>query len=228
MLNKIKGLVAASYMSLQKINDVQDTQKTTKDDNIVQEQQTRKQEINLLSQKRFYDILNRVDDMHRKKYEYHSKTILESRGINENFLSFKNQTYYPSAHEELMDTGVKTYKFRTNNRLNEFASDVHIKEQNGVLTLNFLINIVEYPEFKMIRDNLVNLNHFSISHYAKVYHYEIVKFLGFIAPNPYEIFVVFEANNIINGEYQKELDDTSQRTHKNNLIDPKTYIIKNQ
>lgn len=228
MLEKWKGFVAASVMSMQKLNDVFDNQKTTKDENIVQEEQVKKQEINLISQKRFYDLLNKADDIMNKKHEYHNQKILEGRGINEDFKSFKNIIYYPSVHEEIMGLTQLKYKFQTNNKLNEYASDVHVKNQSGMLTLNFLINLNENPSFKIHKDELINLEYFKIQHYAKLYHFNILRFLGVITPNPFEIFMVFEAESVLNGEYSRELSDMQQKTTKSELIDPKIFIYTNQ
>jgi len=225
MINNLKRLIAGSYMSLQRINDAIDTKKTTSDDNTIQEEKVKKQEINLISKKRFYDMLNGMEKYQNKKNEFRTKKILESRGIDEDFLSFKNIKFESSLHEQLSGLNEYKYKFDTNNKIKEFASDVHIKESNGILTLNFLINIVENPQYKIYKEELVDLSYFKVKHNGKNYEYTINNFFGFIQKNPFEVFVVFDAVCTNNGNYADYINNENQITTKDELINPRNFKI---
>lgn len=225
MINILKQIVAGTYMSLQRVNDVIDTKKTTSDDNTFQEEKVKKQEINLISKKRFYDILNNMESIQNKKNEYRTQKILEARNIDENFLSFRNIKFERPIHEQLMGMMDYQYKFDTNNKIKEFASDVHIKEENDTLTLNFLINIVENPQYKMYKDEIIDLKYFNIKHNGKNYKYDINSFVGIIQKNPYEVFVVFDAICTNNGKYDNDMSNEKQTTTKDDLINPHNFKL---
>lgn len=225
MLDNIKGLLAGAMMSLSKLNQVKENETYVNhlDDESVQEQKVRKQEINLLSKKRFYDIMNLMDESDRRRNQLKYESMLEQRGIQENFLSFKNQKFEPSLHEQMGGNDEPTYKFKTDNDICKYTSDVHIKEVDGKLTLNFLINLLEHPRVRKIAYDLQNLTAFALNHNGKVYAYEVVNFEGIIRPNDNEIFVVFESKCIMDGVYPDSVTDEYRTTNKNDLIDPKTY-----
>ncbi len=225
MLDNIKGLLAGAMMSLSKLNQVKENETYVNhlDDESVQEQKVRKQEINLISRKRFYDILNKLEEGARERNKEKYEFMLEQRGINEDFLSFKNIKFAPPLHEQLGGNMDYTYKFKTDNDICKYSSDVHIKEVDGKLTLNFLINLLEHPRVRKIAYELNNLTAFALNHNGKVYAYEVLNFEGIIQPNDSEIFVVFESNCIMNGVYPDSITDEYRTTSKNDLIDPKNY-----
>jgi hypothetical protein len=227
MSNIIKSFITGTIMSLSRINHLKDRESYLDDidNDITQEQQVRKQEIKLLSEKRFYDILDRSDNILRNKNSERTEKMLESRGITENFLSFKNHRYDPPLHEQLSGNVEPTYKFKTDNDICKYVSDVHIKNDGNKLTLNFLINLEQQQFFRRKVPSLKNLTALAINENAKIYAYDIIAFDGIITPTPHEIFLVFEAKCVINGEYVRDLSNENRTTHKDDLIDPKTYKI---
>jgi hypothetical protein len=227
MSNLIKSLITGAVMSLSKLNQVKDKESFIDDteNDVSQEQQVRKQEIKLISEKRFYDILEKTDDIFKQRNAERTAAMLEARNITEDFLSFRNYTYSSPMHEQLSGNDNSIYKFKTDNDICKYASDVHIKENDGKLTLNFLINLYEHPIVTSNADGLTNLTAFAVNHNARVYAYDIIAFNGIIRPNPYEIFVVFEAKCVMNGEYARELSNEGKTTHKDDLIDPKTFKL---
>jgi hypothetical protein len=228
MSNIITNFIAGALMSLSKINQVKDKETLTDDveNEIVQEQKVHKQEIKLISQKKFYEILNRSEEIGRLRNSKRTEKILEARGITSiDFISFKNETFEPSLHEQLTGNIEPTYKFKTDNNICKYASDVHIKEEENKLTLNFLINIEQHPFIGKNSNSLTNLTAFAINHNAKIYAYEIIKFEGVIKRNPFEIFLVFEAKCVVNGEYARELSNESRTIGKDDIIDPKTFRL---
>jgi len=228
MPNIIKNFITSAAISLSRINDLKgrDSFVVDDEDDTHQEQQVRKQEINIISEKRFYDLLNKADEYHKNKYSLRTQSILESRGINEDFLSFNNFTYEPPLHEQMAgNTSPIEYKFKTDNDICKYASSVHIKEYDNKTTLNFLINVQEHPRIKTMAEELRNLTAFAINHNGKIFAYEVIKFEGIISPNPHEIFLVFESKCVMNGEYGRELSNESRTMYKDDLIDPKTFKL---
>ena len=151
MSNIIKSFLAGAVMSLSRLNQVKQRDNFIDDDEneIAQEQQVRKQEIKIISESRFYELLNAAEDASKLRNAERTAQILKSRGIDGDFLSFKNVTYAPPLHEQLSGNMNFTYKFKTDNDICKYSSDVHIKEQDGVLTLSFLICTSE--EYLQIR-----------------------------------------------------------------------------
>lgn len=227
MSNIIKSFITGAAMSLSRLNQVKQRDKFLEDNEneVAQEQQVRKQEIKIISEKRFYDLLNAAEEMDKMRRAERTAQILESRGIKEDFLSFRNQSYQPFLHEQLGGVTQLTYKFKTDNDICKYSSDVHIKEEDGVLTVSFLINLQEHPIVRRIANDLQNLTAFAINENAKIYAYEVKSFHGIIRPNESEIYLVFEAECKMNGEYVRELSSESRTMTKNDLIDPKTFIL---
>lgn len=214
-------------MSLSRLNQVKQRDSFIEDieEDTHQEQKVKKQEIKIVSEKRFYELLNAADEAHKLRYEERTAQILESRGIEGKFLSFKNITYQPPLHEQLSGNNQPTYKFKTDNDICKYSTNVHIKEEDGVLTLSFLINLLEHPIVRKIANDLSNLTAFAINENAKIYAYEVISFRGIIRPNENEIYVVFESECKINGEYVRELSSQNRTMYKNDLIDPKTFKL---
>lgn len=214
-------------MSLSRLNQVKQRDSFIEDieEDTHQEQKVKKQEIKIVSEKRFYELLNAADEASRLRHSERTAQLLESRGIEGDFLSFKNITYQPPLHEQLSGNNQPTYKFKTDNDICKYSTNVHIKEEDGVLTLSFLINLLEHPIVRKIANDLSNLTAFAINENAKIYAYEVISFRGIIRPNENEIYVVFESECKINGEYVRELSSQSRTMHKNDLIDPKTFKL---
>jgi len=227
MSNKIKSFITGTVMSLSRLNQLKgrDNDLLSVEDDTFQEQKIRKQEINIISEKRFYDLLDAADRFHKNKNVERFQQILENRGISNDFISFKNQTYEPPMHEQLSGVGEYTYKFKTDNDICKYSSDVHIKNENGVLTLSFLINLQQYPIVRKIGYDLKNLTAFALNENAKVYAYEITNFIGIVRPNENEIYIVFEGRCELNGEYVREMSTQDRTMKKDDLIDPKTYFL---
>lgn len=227
MLNSIKGLVAGAMMSLSKLNQVKENETYVNhlEDETIQEQKVRKQEINVISKKRFYDILNKLEERDRERNKEKYEFMLKQRGINEDFLSFKNIKFAPPLHEQLAGNMDYTYIFKTDNDMYKYASDVHVKDTDGKLTLSFLINLFEHPEIRTIAEDLKNLTAFALNHNGKVYAYDVINFEGIITPNTHEIFMIFESKCIMNGVYPDSVTDEYRTTSKDDLIDPKTYKL---
>lgn len=227
MSNIVKNFIAGAVMSLSKLNQLKDRESFIDDveNDVSQEQQVRKQEINLISEKRFYEILEKTDNIFKLRNAERTEKMLKARGINENFLSFKNYKYEPPLHEQLSSNVEPTYKFKTDNDICKYVSDVHIKDDGNKLTLNFLLNLEQHQFIRKKMESLKNLSALAINVDAKIYAYDVIAFEGIISPNPHEIFLVFEAKCVMNGEYARNLSDESKTTHKNDLIDPKTYKL---
>lgn len=227
MLSNIKVFLASAIMSMTKLNQIKERESSlinNENDN-VQEQKVKKQEINLISEQKFYDTLNYFDDYYKLKNTDKTANILKKRGIEKDFISFRNTIYEPTIYEQLNGNKTNNYKLQTDNDINKYTSDVHIKEIDGKLTLNFLINLQEHPIVRTIVESLKNLKVLLIKHNAKVYEYDVVDFVGVINPNPYEIFIVFEAICKINGKYHRELSNESKTINKKDLINPKNYKL---
>lgn len=227
MSNIVKSFLAGAVMSLSRLNQVKQRDNFIDDDEneFAQEQQVRKQEIKIISESRFYELLNAAEDASKLRNAERTAQILKSRGIDGDFLSFKNVTYAPPLHEQLSGNMNYTYKFKTDNDICKYSSDVHIREEDGVLTLSFLINLLEHPVVRKIANNLSNLTALAINENARIYAYEVKSFRGIIRPNDNEIYVVFDAECKMNGEYVRELSNESRMMHKNDLIDPRTYKL---
>lgn len=228
MSNIVKSFLAGAVMSLSRLNQVKDRDAYLEsiDEGMMQEEQVRKQEINILSEKRFYDLLNKAEQIHKSKISENVENKLKSRGIEENFLSFKNFKYEAPLHEQLGGSITPPlYKFKTDNDICKYASDVHIKQTNDKLTLNFLVNLNEHPIVQGIAYNLVNLTAFAINENGKIYAYDVTNFEGIIKPTPFEIFLVFEAKCVMNGEYNRELSSETKKMTKDDLIDPKIFKL---
>lgn len=227
MSNIIKSFLAGAVMSLSRLNQVKQRDNFIDDDEneIAQEQQVRKQEIKIISESRFYELLNAAEDASKLRNAERTAQILKSRGIDGDFLSFKNVTYAPPLHEQLSGNMNYTYKFKTDNDICKYSSDVHVREEDGVLTLSFLINLLEHPVVRKIANNLSNLTALAINENARIYAYEVKSFRGIIRPNDNEIYVVFDAECKMNGEYVRELSNESRMMHKNDLIDQRTYKL---
>ncbi len=227
MSNIVKSFLAGAVMSLSRLNQVKQRDNFIDDDEneFAQEQQVRKQEIKIISESRFYELLNAAEDASKLRNAERTAQILKSRGIDGDFLSFKNVTYLPPLHEQLSGNMNYTYKFKTDNDICKYSSDVHVREEDGVLTLSFLINLLEHPVVRKIANNLSNLTALAINENARIYAYEVKSFRGIIRPNDNEIYVVFDAECKMNGEYVRELSNESRMMHKNDLIDPRTYKL---
>lgn len=227
MSNVFKSVITGALMSLSRLNQVKgrDNDILSVDDETIQEQKVRKDEINIISEKRFYELLNATDDYFRRKREDRNKQILESRGIKEDFLSFKNVSYEPSLHEQLSGNTERTYKFKTDNDICKYSTDVHISKENDIHTLSFLINLTQHPIVRKIGYDLKNLTAFAINENMKIYAYSIIEFKGIITPNENEIFITFGAKCEVDGQYPRELSNQSSTMRKEDLIDPRTYKL---
>ena len=102
MSNIFRSVITGTVMSLSRLNQLKQRDSFLGDDedDIVHEQQVKKQEIKIVSEKRFYELLNAAEEAHKLKNAERTASLLESRGINENFLSFRNEKFYPPVHEQ--------------------------------------------------------------------------------------------------------------------------------
>lgn len=163
----------------------------------------------LAATEKIREVLNSVNTEEKIKE-------IEDRPI----LGFKNQRF-GSLMEDInnLDENAK-YKFKTNNELYKYASNVKIHYNDDGLVLEFIVNSSENPRTLMM--DFQDLKHFSVTEKnAKIYEYEILSYMGTRVTAPFEKGHMYKANVLKYGEYNFEMDD------KVNILDKKNTPPKN-
>ncbi len=173
------------------------------------EDQVRQNEIKIISESRFYKILNDADLYISKRDEGKMMAMLESRGL--------------SNVELILENGRRSAEFKTTNGLFKYANLVHISDIGGNKELKFFINIIDHPEMKSEHHRLSNLEFFEVENQFKKYEYEINRFVGVENPDAYTITLKYHATPLVNGRsILNEGDDSVRVMRKEDLIDPKS------
>ena len=227
MSSKVKDFLMGVFLSLSKAEQEVIRNSIVGDQDSVKETQVRKEEIKIVSQKRFYELLEKADDIQAKKYEEQMKMIKEQRGLSDVTKSFKNARYGEFFESHNGDDSNIKYKFKTTNGLYKFADNVYIRNINTGVELSFLINLEEHSHIKNNSDLLSNLSYFEVQENAKIYSYNVTNFLGVVKTNPHEMILKFEAIIDKDGEYTKELTDDNRVMRKSDLIKPAdTFFLR--
>lgn len=226
MANKVKDLLMGVFLSLSKAEQAVIRNSIMGEPENVKETQVRKEEIKIISQQRFYEILERANESQAKKYEEKMRLIMEQRGIGEITKSFKNVRYGEFFETSGGNGADVKYKFKTTNGLYKFAHNAYVKNIPNGVELSFLINLTEHSHVKNNSNSLAGLTYFEVQEDAKIYSYNVTRFLGVVNSNPYEMILKFEAIVDKNGEYGKELSNETRVMRKSDLIKPAdTYYL---
>lgn len=215
-LRKIKNTAISAYISTNKIQENLAQVVNNADADIRFEQQVRQQELKLVSKKKFYEILERLDDIQYRRFrENQSESIIDRSFINKR---------YGSIHESTGDVDNATYHLKTNNLLGKYASHVNLITEENQHVLEFVINTTTNPISRTL--DFTNLTTLSLNENGKTYSFNILSYLGSTQNNPYENSLYFLADIEKFGVYDFEMDET-QRVLTSRDTPPKNTINYN-
>jgi hypothetical protein len=198
MIKNIKDLILAGFMSLSKAEQqaIRETLLDGADETSVEQQvnqQVQKNEIKMISRKRFYEILEKADDTINKRDKERLLQLMEQRGLSGVEVSFKNQSSRGLFTEQ-------EYKFKTDNGIFRFAHSAHVRNLGGnQKELSFYFNTEQYPSLITQYGKLSGLTQFAITESQRKYAYQISEFLGKTSPRPFEMCLSFRATAIEDG-----------------------------
>lgn len=217
LLRKLKDTAISAYISTNKIQENLSQVMNNTESDIRHEQQIKQQQqINLLSKKRFYHILERLDDIQYNKFRDGQPTS----GIRER--SFINKKY-----ESLLETvggQSGSYHLKTNNLLGMYASHANFIIEDNQHVLEFVVNTTINPIVRTL--DLSNLTRLTLNENGKTYSFNTLNYLGTMQTNPYEISLYFLVQVEKFGEYDFELDDEVRILDSRNTP-PKDSIMYN-
>jgi hypothetical protein len=199
ILQRIKNTAAGLYVATGKVQEQlsQNTIFGVPDNAYIQ--QVKQQQINLLSKKRFYNILEHADDYMSNKYRMEND-------ITSNDRTFKNKRYGSSFENIGGDDSTATYHLKTNNLLGRYADYVNVINENNQIVLQFVINTQQNPSVRV--NNFTDLTHLKINESGKSYSFNVFSYLGSTQENQFELSLYYQASIEKFGEYEFDLDDT--------------------
>lgn len=175
------------------------------------EQQIRKQQINLLSKKRFYDILESAEDYYKIK-----NGVLDFK-----YRTFKNKVYTNNLYD--LNGEQSSYHLKTNNSIGKFSEHVNVHNEEGTIVLEFVINRENNPQSTY--HTFDDLNYFYVVENAKTYSFNVIKFLGTNKINQYETSYYFQAIVEKNGVYDFEMDESERILDSKNTPPKDRYYL---
>jgi hypothetical protein len=221
MGKNLKDLILSGFLSLSKaeqdiLKEVVNTASGQSD--VQHEQQVRKQEIKVISRKRFYQILERADGIISEREKQRLALIMEQRGFSDTDLTFKNEAYQGIL-------GSVGHKFKTDNGIFRFANTAQVKDLGGQKEISFLINTVEHPSINAHYNKLTNLTYFELEENRAKYQYNILNFAG-VEKRGYDLVLKFIGDVVVDGVKPTYDDDEERVMTKRDLIDkPNTYTL---
>jgi hypothetical protein len=222
MAKGLKDLILSGFLSLSKaeqdiLKEVVTTASSQSDTQ--HEQQVRKQEIKVISRKRFYEIIERADGIISERDKERLSLLMEQRGFAETDLTFKNDAYQGIV-------GTVGYKFKTDNGIFRFANTAQVRQlPNGKKEIGFYINTTEHPSINAHYNKLTNLSYFELEEKRAKYQYSILSFMGHERIG-YEIVLRFMADVVVDGVKPIYEDDDERVMTKRDLVDkPNTYTL---
>ena len=202
IFKRIKNTVTATYVAAGKVQDLGADLNLSPNVNNVREVK-QQQQINVVSKKRFYQILEHLEDRHGRKY-----------GADDSLRTFVNKEYY-EGHRTI-------YHIRTDNSLGGYTNYVNVINENGLTVLEFIVNPPSHPTMRT--NDITNLRNLTVIENAKTYSYDVLRFLGSDVKSPYETSFFFQVNIVKNGEYDFEMGDDEKRTLTAKDFPPKDTI----
>ncbi len=197
--NKFKSLFAGVSLALSKVEKGVKLASFGDPNNMAMEQQVRKQEIKILSKRRFYQIMGNADESQRMRYGDRNQILAEQRGLGAILRSFKNQRFGSFFESPDGIDPAATYKFITNNDLNMYVDTVTInKSRNNedLVELNFVTNRGKLLSL----DTVQGLQFLEINESGRKYLYNVTDYLGSVRLNDSETEIKFDAVVTKNGE----------------------------
>lgn len=164
------------------------------------EHQVQQRQIKLLSKRKFYQVLEQIDNILNRKYGDRMSQLKEQRNLSHITKGFKNKPVYSNPNMNCT--------FRTNNSINQYASYANYCHNNGSPYVEFIINTTEYPMVKNM--DFSSLNYFEVAENAKTYSLNITSYLGGRQINQYEIGLIFECSIDKDGIYDFDMDDNER------------------
>ncbi len=194
IFRKIKNTVVGAYISAGKVQN-ELSQMNAIEPQITNIREVKKQEIKIASKKKFYDILEHLENKDRQKYASLRNHIDDRTFVNRRYQS--------------MDSLIPTYHIKTNNDLGSFTKHLNLINEDNNIVLEFVINTEENPSFK--NRTFDDLSYVSVVENAKTYSYVIISHLGTIKNNPFETSMFYQVNVELNGVYNFHMEDTKPR-----------------
>jgi hypothetical protein len=223
MAKNIKDLILSGFLSLSKAEqDILKEVINTAGQDVQHEQQVRKQEIKIISRKRFNEILDRADEFLTMRDKERLTTLMEQRGFSDSDISFKN-TAYQGIY------GTVGYKFKTDNALYKFANNVVVKTiPLGRKELWFYINTVEHASVNVHYEKLAGLTYFQVEENRNNYEYQVLAFSG-VEKKGYDLILKYIADVVVDGVHPLYEDEEERVMTKRDLVDkPNTYTLGSQ
>lgn len=216
-MSKIKDFIIGAFMSLSKVEQEQiltQVKKNEDSNSINQETPIRKQEIKIISNERFNEILQKADESYKRKYGEKFDMMRDERGIDNFLHSFKNQKFEPPLYEQLEGKIEPTYSFNTSNSLNKHCSTMYVTDiGNNQVKLFFNIQ----PE--SIRKDFSDLEYFYVYDVGTLYTFIEISYDGTIFHNETDSIAVF-TSTMIKKEPERKITQESVMSKKD-LIDPR-------
>jgi len=213
-LRKIKNTATSAFIASGKVQEKINEAVNTEYGYI---QEMRKEHINLLSKKKFYELLNEAD-------EYTSNRFYSERGLQRDPYnrSFINKIYTKDSFK-LNDPNNYTYHLKTDNNLGKYAKHVNLITEDNQHVLEFIVNPHTSPESRY--DDLTTLSSLIVNENGKTFEFSTIKYLGSnVNPNG-EISIFYQVNINQFGEYNFELDDTPRILTKKDCPPHNTYYL---
>lgn len=208
IINKFKSLILSGALSFSKAEkEILQEILTKSNPEIRNEERVQQQEIKILSEKRFYQILDNADLYISKRDQDRLNLMLESRGLGD--------------VELILENGRRSAEFKTSNGLSEHSHLVHVTNfGGGNKQLKFFIDTKRNPESY---NAFSNLKYFETENDRNRYQYSISGFIGSERINNYTIALKYFGTPTMNGESivnMNESDDQVRIMKKDDLIDP--------
>lgn len=172
----IKSFILASFLSLSKAEkkmllDTMESDVTGKREHT---NEINKQELKLISEERFYEILDGADEVILNKYKHILEERRKNRGIQDGYeieQMFHNKNvliedFSPGAHSK------NHYSLQTDTNLYEMAEYMHVKKYND--TVKILEFYIPKINMSFATSKTLNPTRAIFEHNNKIWEYEIV------------------------------------------------------
>jgi hypothetical protein len=198
LIDKVKSLLLGGALALSRAEkDVLQEIINKGGNDIRAEEKIQQQEIKIISEKKFYQLLEGADKYMNKRDEFKLQSMLKARGLENVEHIFTNREL-GNLYDLHPDASKTDFTFKTDNGLFKCAENLHVSDINGSKELKFFINTKLHPAAGVNWDQLTDLTYFEIIDDYLKYSYNVHNFIGSVRDNHY-LILKFQAQVYENG-----------------------------
>lgn len=215
----IKSLFTGLMLSLSKVEKKELAALMGADENSIQhENKVGQREIKVTSSKRFYELMEKADEIDRRRHAGKVHLLMEKRGIKgEVVRTFKN-VRSSDMFESALSAGINSeFTFKTSNHIYKYANSAYILKNDDVLDLYINISLLNENQRLRNRD-FSDMKYFGVIENHKYFLYGVHGFREAQITGG-EMNLVFEIFTVMDGQTTDKINDKETIMTKNDLID---------